>query len=111
MWFKINMPKLVYNISYIWFSSYSSVWLFMKLNIISFTSNSLLLKSLFFVPDQCVESSLPVKKGSPARTVSIKQQPEDHLKQEPEDHLGLCKFLALWLYFFYCWKCCNVTLG
>ena len=34
-------------INYIWFSLYSSVWLFIKLNIISVTLNSLLLKSLF----------------------------------------------------------------
>ena len=57
-----------------------------------------------FIPDQCVESSLQVKINSPARTVSIKQEPEDHLKQEPEDHLkqepedhmDLSKFQALY---------------
>ena len=44
-----------------------------------------------------------MKISSPARTVSIKQEPEDHLKQEPEDHLkqepedhlDLCKFLTV----------------
>ena len=42
--------------------------------------------------------------SSPSRTVSIKQEPEDHLKQEPEDHLkqepedhmDLSKFQALY---------------
>ena len=48
----------------------------------------------FFIADQCVESSLQVKMSSSARTVSIKQEPEDHLKQEPEDHIDLSKFQA-----------------
>ena len=61
-------------------------------------TTSLLLNSLFysFFTDQCVESSLQVKISSPARTVSIKQEPEDHLKQEPEDHIDLSKFQALY---------------
>ena len=65
---------------------------------------SLLFKSLLlkfpcysFIPDQCMESSLQVKISSPARTVSIKQEPEDHLKQEHEDHPYLSKFQALCL--------------
>ena len=43
-----------------------------------------------------------MKISSPARTVSvkqepedIKQEPEDHLKQEPGDQLDLSKFKAL----------------
>ena len=50
-----------------------------------------------------MESSLQVKISSPARTVSIKPEPEDHLNQEPVDHLkqesethlDLSKFQAL----------------
>ena len=58
-------------------------------DILIHVTTSLLLRSLFysFIPDQCVESSLQVKISSPARTVSI--------KQEPEDHLDLSKFQAL----------------
>ena len=39
--------------------------------------------------------------SSPDRTVSIKQEPEDHLKQEPEDHMDPSKFQAISLYLLY----------
>ena len=64
----------------------------------------------FLIPDQCVESSLQEKISSPARTVSIKQEPEDNIKQEPEDHKDLSKFQAPCLYFCF-WRRLATTEG
>ena len=78
---------------------YVFIFIYLSANILllpySCPIKYLLLKYLLysFIPDQCVESSLQVKISSPARTVSIKQEPEDHLMQEPEDHLDLSKCL------------------
>ena len=56
------------------------------------TVGNVIIKSLFycFVSDQSVESSLQVKISSPARTVSVKQEPEDH----PD--LSKCLYLMYW---------------
>ena len=64
--------------------------------MLSMSSNvvkSSLLKCVLhsFIPDQCVESSLQVKINSPARTVSV--------KEEPEDHLDFSKFQSMFIYF------------